>query len=268
METIQKTVQKAEKKFGSKIYIIEDACHALGSFYKDTKIGSCRFSDITVTSFHPVKHITSGEGGALFTNDDSLFRSLRLLRSHGITGNPSDFVNEELAFQPDYNGDERLANPWYYEQIMLGYNYRITDIQCALGLSQLHKLPMFITRRREIVDMYNKAFKDIEFIHAPFEHRDCLSNFHLYVLLIDFDKIRIDRAQFVLKLKMKGIQTQVHYIPMHLQSYYRKNFGTGWGDCPNMEMYYAKCLTIPLYPAMTNEDVERVIYEIKEMVLR
>ncbi|MBW2737279.1 MAG: UDP-4-amino-4,6-dideoxy-N-acetyl-beta-L-altrosamine transaminase [Deltaproteobacteria bacterium] len=262
MDTIHQIVSIAEKKYGHKIYVIEDACHALGSLYKNKKVGSCAFSDMTVMSFHPVKHITTGEGGVVLTNDEGLLRKLRLSRSHGITSDPVEFVNRDLAFRSDASDSESTVNPWYYEQIALGYNYRITDIQCALGISQLQKLARFCKRRREIVNQYNAAFKDLEFIRIPFEDNSCDSNFHLYVLLFDFEKINIDRAGFILELQKKGIQTQVHYIPVYLHSFYRKHFGTNWGDCPNAEQYYKHCLSIPLNPAMVEEDVERVIREI------
>jgi perosamine synthetase len=266
MEAIQQVKKDAEKKYGHKIYIIEDACHALGSLYKNKKVGSCAFSDMAVMSFHPVKHITTGEGGVVFTNDESIYKQLRLFRSHGIMSDPQEFANDDLAFQPQDLGQRSLVNPWYYEQIVLGYNYRITDIQCALGLSQLKKLDGLRKRRREIVDTYNAAFRNTEFVHIPFEDSNCNSNFHLYVLLFDFEKIGIDRAQFVLELKRRGIQTQVHYIPVHLQSFYRKRFGTNWGDCPDAEKYYSKCLSIPLYPDMTTQDVERVIAEVMNIL--
>jgi len=262
MDAIRQIVSTAEKKYGHKIYVIEDACHALGSFYKNKKVGSCAFSDMTVMSFHPVKHITTGEGGVVLTNDEGLLKKLRLWRSHGITSDPCEFVNHDLAFRSAPSDSGSTVNPWYYEQIALGYNYRITDIQCALGLSQLKKLARFRKRRREIVNQYNAAFKDLDFIQIPFENSNCNSNFHLYVLLFDFEKINIDRAGFMLELQQKGIQTQVHYIPVYLHSFYRKHFGTNWGDCPNAEQYYKHCLSIPLYPAMVEEDVERVIREI------
>ncbi|RJO61823.1 UDP-4-amino-4,6-dideoxy-N-acetyl-beta-L-altrosamine transaminase [candidate division WS5 bacterium] len=268
MEDIVRIKEKAESKFGHRLFIIEDGCHALGSIYKDTKVGSCAFSDMTVMSFHPVKHITTGEGGVVFTNDEFLAKQLKRFRSHGITGDPNDFVNLDLAFQPSEGDAPRAANPWYHEQMCLGYNYRITDIQCALGLSQLKKLDSFIPRRREIVNLYNIAFGDTPYLTVPFEDKNCLSNFHLYVLLFDFQSMGIHRARFMLDLKERGIQTQVHYLPVHLQPFYQKNYYTKRGDCPRAEAYYDKCLSIPLYPAMTNEDVERVIYEIKEMVLR
>ena len=253
METIRQIVNDAEKKYGHKIFIIEDACHALGSLYKGKKVGSCAFSDMTVMSFHPVKHITTGEGGVVFTNDENLYKRLKRFRSHGITSDPKDFINKDLAFsvQNSKLKIKKLINPWYYEQQELGNNYRITDIQCALGLSQLERLDMFRKRRREIVNIYNEAFSNVKNVQIPFESTECDSNFHLYVLLFDFEQIGIERAKFMNELKLKGIQTQVHYIPVHLQPYFRRNFGTKGGDCPNAEQYYQKCLSIPLYPHMS-----------------
>ena len=268
MEAIHHIVSNAENKYGHKIYIIEDACHALGSKYKGNEVGSCVFSDMAVMSFHPVKHITTGEGGVVFTNDEKLDMKLKRLRSHGITSDPEEFLSKDLAF-PSHDSQlithNLTPNPWYYEQQVLGYNYRITNIQCALGLSQLKKLEKFRKRRREIVDKYNAVFKDLEFLQIPFENQNCDSNFHLYVLLFDFEGIGIDRANFILSLRKKGFYTQVHYIPVHLQHYFRRNFKTGWGDCPNAEAYYEKCLSIPLFPAMTKNEVEKTIHEIKHI---
>lgn len=268
MEVIQQIVSDAEKKYGHKIYIIEDACHALGSKYKGNKVGSCVFSDMGVMSFHPVKHITTGEGGVVFTNDEKLDMKLRRLRSHGITSDPEEFISKDLAFASNNSQltTHNSPNPWYYEQQVIGYNYRITNIQCALGLSQLKKLKMFCKRRREIVDKYNAAFLDSKFLQIPFEDQNCDSNFHLYVLLFDFEGIGIDRARFMVLLREKGLITQVHYIPVHLQHYYRRNFGTGWGDCPNAEDYYKKCLSIPLFPAMTDDDVESVVRAVQKVI--
>jgi len=150
----------------------------------------------------------------------------------------------------------------------LGYNYRITDIQCALGLSQLEKLSTFRKRRQEIVNRYNEAFSSIESIQIPFESKDCDNNFHLYVLLFDFDKIGVSRTQLMTELKRRGIQTQVHYIPVHTQPFFQEKFGTVWGDYPMAETYYQKCLSIPLFPAMTELDVARVVREITYQVRR
>jgi UDP-4-amino-4,6-dideoxy-N-acetyl-beta-L-altrosamine transaminase/dTDP-4-dehydrorhamnose reductase len=262
MESIKNIVTQAEKKYGRKIFIIEDACHALGSEYKGTKVGSCRYADMAVTSFHPVKHITTGEGGAVFTADKMLDGKLRKLRSHGITSNPSEFLNYDIAFQSVGETNHSSVNPWYYEQVTLGYNYRITDIQCALGLSQLKKLEAFKKRRRELVNFYNKSFSGLENIKTPYEAGDCLSNFHLYVLLFEFEEIGMSRAALMKRLKEKNIQTQVHYIPVHLQSFYRKNFGTTWGHFPKAESYYTKCLSIPLHPSLSDDDAGRVVDEI------
>ncbi len=273
MDSINKVVKNKEKEFNNKIFIIEDACHALCSFYKGKHVGSCTFSDMTVMSFHPVKHITTGEGGAVLTNDEMLYNKLKRFRSHGITNNPKEFINKHYAFTdpslPNPKSEiqnQRSPGPWYYEQVDLGYNYRITDIQCALGLSQFKKLREFCSRRREIANMYNAAFRSIESIQIPFESKDCNSNFHLYVLLFNFSQIGIERAQLMIGLKQRGIQTQVHYIPVHTQPFYRERIGTNWGDCPKAEEYYQKCLSIPLYPAMNDSDVERVIDEVIKIV--
>ena len=266
MEEIRAVVRAAEKKYGHRIFIIEDASHALGSLYKAEKVGSCSYSDVTVMSFHPVKHITTGEGGVAFTNNQSMMKKMRLIRSHGITGDPEEFRNRDMAFYEEPHGQSSLMNPWYYEQISLGYNYRITDIQCALGLSQLKKLAMFRMRRREIVNAYNEAFRDMRRISSPFESPACDSNFHLYILLFDFEEIGMDRARFMCKLKAQGIQTQVHYIPVHLQTFYKMHLGTKRGDYPRAEYYYDHCLSIPLHPSLCESDVKRVITEIKGLV--
>jgi UDP-4-amino-4,6-dideoxy-N-acetyl-beta-L-altrosamine transaminase len=266
METISQVVRKAEEKYGKKIVIIEDSSHALGSKYKDIPVGSCRYSDMATMSFHPVKHITTGEGGVVLTNNKKLSDKLRRLRSHGITNTIGEFSYNEQAFpNPDLDNDS-LMNPWYYEQQDLGFNYRITDFQCALGISQLKKIEKFRIRRREIVDLYNKFFCHVDNIQTPFESDGCDSSFHLYVLLFDFEKIKIKRAHLMNELKRRGIQTQVHYIPVHTQPYYQEKFTTKWGDCPVAEKYYQKCLSIPLFPAMTQSNIEKVTSEITHLV--
>jgi len=258
MQAIDDIVRQKQKQYGRKIYIIEDASHALGSFYKAKKVGSGAFSDMTVLSFHPVKHITTAEGGVVLTNDEQLCRSLRRFRSHGITNDPLELINEDEAFESSNEG-ERIKQPWYYEQHDLGFNYRITDIQCALGISQIKKLDRFIKRRKEIVERYNAAFKGLDSIATPYEADFNISNFHLYVLLFDFEKLGLSRAHLMLDLRKKGIQTQVHYIPVHTQPYYQKKFGYRWGQYPNAENYYKHCLSIPLFAAMKEEEVEKVI---------
>ncbi|MBI5134710.1 UDP-4-amino-4,6-dideoxy-N-acetyl-beta-L-altrosamine transaminase [Candidatus Uhrbacteria bacterium] len=263
MESIAQIVKEAEAKYRHRIVIIEDACHVFGSRYKGTPVGSCRFSDMVVMSFHPVKHITTGEGGAVLTNDPVLDRMVRKLRSHGITNDPKEFVYLQQGFS---GSGEGMVNPWYYEQQELGYNYRLTDIQCALGISQIAKLELFQTRRRAIVRQYQSAFQDLPCIQRPFESPDCESIFHLYVLGIDFEKIGRSRAECMVHLNNRGIQTQVHYIPVHTQPFYQQQFGTHWGDCPRAEEYYRRCLSIPLSPLMTDRDVGRVIDEITALV--
>lgn len=264
MEAIEDIVRQKEKKYGHKIYIIEDACHALGSAYKDTKVGSCAHSDMAVMSFHPVKHITTGEGGAVFVNDRTLWRKLSYLRSHGITSDLEEFTCKENIFEN--SNAKPLRRPWYYEQNSLGFNYRITDIQCALGCSQLKKMDEFRQKRMEIVAQYNKAFKNVPGLTIPFEADFYDSNFHLYVLLLDFEEIGITRPELMTGFRERGIFTQVHYIPVHTQPFFKNNFGTKWGDCPRAEQYYQKCLSIPIYPAMTAEDVENVVSAVKELV--
>ena len=272
MQHIRNIVQAAEKKYGHKIFIIEDASHALGSRYKDYSVGACNFSDMAVMSFHPVKHITTAEGGAVLTNDAELSKKLKLFRSHGISNSPEDIIYKDQAFNMGKEKVSKISgredpvlNPWYYEQIFLGYNYRITDLQCALGISQLKRFESFRKRRREIVNRYNDAFKNIPTIKIPFESKDCDSNFHLYVLLFDFPKIGMSRAQFMFSLRERGIQTQVHYIPVHTQPFYQDKFKTRWGDCPWAEGYYQKCLSLPLFPAMRDENVDQVIREVKAL---
>lgn len=268
METIQSIVCKHEKKYGHKISIIEDAAHALGSQYKGSQVGSCRYSDMAIMSFHPVKHITTAEGGAVLTNDGELCKRLKRFRSHGITSTPEEFTDKDNAYEPPTDaGESPVVRPWYYEQISLGYNYRMTDIQCALGASQLKKLPAFIQRRREIVQYYNEHFKGIPHVQTPYELPDCNSNFHLYVLRFDFKKIGISRSEFMMKLRQAGIQTQVHYIPIYKQPFYRERYESKSEDFPNTEAYYQQCFSIPLFPSMTDNDVEKVTNEIKNLLV-
>ena len=236
------------------LYVVEDAAHAIGSKYADgTKVGSCKYSDLTTFSFHPVKTITTGEGGAITTNNKKLYQKLLLLRSHGITKN-----SEELSQNP---------GPWYYEMQDLGFNFRLTDIQAALGVSQLKKLDKFVSRRKTIVEKYNLAFEKISSCITPFEIVKKNAAFHLYVLQIDFERIRKSRKKIMEELKKNNIGTQVHYIPVHLQPYYRKEFGYKKGDYPIAENYYEKALSIPLFPKMTDSEIVKVIGEIKKILI-
>ena len=268
MKEIQEVIFQKERLFGHKIYLIEDASHALGSLYLGRTVGCCEYSDAAVFSFHPVKHITTGEGGMVMTNSRELANRIRKLRSHGIGQDSGGFVNSGLAFSTHNSSltSHHSPNPWYYEQTEPGFNYRITDIQCALGRSQLRKLSWFRHRRRAIIEKYSEDFASLQHFTIPFEAFDCESNFHLYVVKIDFDALGLSRSDLMSQLKEKGIQTQVHYIPVHLQPYYQKKFGTGPGNCPEAEKYYSQCLSLPLFPAMTNKDLEQVIASVKRSV--
>lgn len=246
--------------------VIEDACHALGAEYKDLKgkwhkAGSCAHSDMAVMSFHPVKHITTGEGGAILTNSPELYERLMTLRTHGITKKPDAFKNREMAFD-----ENNAPNPWYYEMQGLGFNYRITDLQCALGLSQLKKIDAFVARRRRIADIYNAAFKGNNLITAQVVPAGRVSSYHLYVVQIDFLRLGKSRAKVMAGLREKGIGTQVHYIPVHLQPFYMERFGYKKGDFPAAEAYYEKALSLPMYPKMTDEDAGRVVEAVTGMV--
>jgi len=243
----------AELAHDKGIPVIEDACHAIGSRYANgSSVGNCRYSKMTVFSFHPVKAITTGEGGAVTTNDVALYQRLSLLRSHGTTKDP-----KLLSQNP---------GPWFYEQQELGHNFRITDLQCALGLRQLYKLDAFKARRKEIVAAYNKAFSGLPNVQVPYEAEGLDSCFHLYVLQIDFEALGLDRASVIKSLAEEGIGTQVLYIPVHTQPWYKKTYGYKQGDCPVAEAYYQKTLSLPLYPKMSNEMVERVVKSAKRVL--
>jgi len=245
----------AIKKIAEKyhLFIIEDAAHAIGSNYADGKpVGCCHKSDMTVFSFHPVKTITSGEGGAITTNNEVFYKRLLKLRTVGITKD-----EQELSKNP---------GPWYYEMQMLGGNNRMADIQAALGRSQLSKLDSFKKRRREIIKKYNKAFQNNPNITIPYEEKNVDSCFHLYVLQIDFDRIGKSRKQVMEEMKQKGIGTQVHYIPVNSQPYYTAKYGKYIPEeYPIAETYYNKCLSIPLFPMMSDEDIEYVIQAVSEL---
>lgn len=248
--------------------VIEDACHAVGSEFlhegRAWKVGNHPWADMTIFSFHPVKTMTTGEGGMLVTNNSEWAQRARQLRSHGITRDASSFVglaDSSSSQLSTFNFQFSERGPWYYEMQDLGYNYRITDIQCALGLSQLRRLDGFIARRREIVSRYNEALADVSFLKIPQlsnSNSQRLISWHLYTVQMDFKAIKKARTEIMAELKQKGIGTQVLYIPVHLQPWYRKTYGYGPGKCPIAENYYAHALSLPLFPEMTNEDIERV----------
>lgn len=230
--------------------IIEDACHALGSKYKGEKIGNCAFSDMTVFSFHPVKHITTGEGGMVTTNKQELYEKLLLLRAHGITKDPVRL--------------EQNHGLWYHEMQELGYNYRITDFQCALGISQLKKVDKFIKRRREIVSRYNQAFEKLN-VQLPSEPEGYYNAYHLYVLKLA-NSSKINRKELYDKLRAENIHCQVHFIPVHLYPYYRKNLLYSNGDFPITESHYERIISLPLFPSMTDEEIDWVISKVVDIL--
>ncbi|MFA6583404.1 MAG: UDP-4-amino-4,6-dideoxy-N-acetyl-beta-L-altrosamine transaminase [Elusimicrobiaceae bacterium] len=245
-------VKGIRETVGKNIFIVEDAAHAIGSFdAQGNPVGSCRYSDAAILSFHPVKTITSGEGGAVTTNNPEIYEKLIQLRIGGITKKP-----ELLSKNP---------GPWYYEMQRLGFNYRMTDFQAALGLSQLKKLEKFVARRNEIILAYNTGLAGIKHLTLPYTPKELKSAFHLYVTRIDFGALGINRADFINALIAKyKIGTQVHYIPVHTQPYYRENFGCKDGDLPDTENYYQCALSLPLYPKMTDAEVRHVIEHVKE----
>jgi UDP-4-amino-4,6-dideoxy-N-acetyl-beta-L-altrosamine transaminase len=222
------------------VRIIEDASHAIGGSYRSEPVGNCKFSDIAVFSFHPVKIVTTGEGGMAMTNDPELAELMALDRSHGVTRDPA-------RLQPDD------AAPWYYEQQRLGFNYRMTDIAAALGLSQLSRIDQFIARRREIAAAYDAAFADLP-VKTPWQNPDTASAWHLYIVRVD---ARSHRAVFD-ELRAAGIGVNLHYIPVYRQPYYRE-LGFGQGHCPNAEAYYAEAISLPVFPAMTDEEQQQII---------
>ncbi|OPY66113.1 MAG: UDP-4-amino-4,6-dideoxy-N-acetyl-beta-L-altrosamine transaminase [Syntrophorhabdus sp. PtaU1.Bin050] len=253
-------IRAVAEKHGIKV--IEDGCHALGASWKSNaasswtgrngegqwvRVGSCRHSDMTVLSFHPVKHITTGEGGAVLTNEKGYYESLLMFRSHGITKNKSCFRTHDCAAVGD----------WYYEMQFLGYNYRMTDIQAALGTAQLAKLEKFVGRRREIASIYNKAFMGNNYFETPIEKEYGYSSYHLYPIRLK-DGYWEKRPHIFSKMREHGLGVQVLYIPVYLQPFYKK-MGHRKGICPVAEDYYKRTVSLPIYPAMSDGDIDYVI---------
>lgn len=231
--------------------IVEDAAHAIGADYLGEKVGCCRYSDIAVFSFHPVKIVTTGEGGALTTNDANLATVLAELRTHGITRDPErmDGANE---------------GGWYYEQIALGLNYRLTDLQAALGTSQMKRIDSFIARRRALAARYDDALANLQLV-TPWQHPDSRSAYHLYPIRLRLAQLRRSRREVYDSLRSSGIGVQVHYIPVHFQPFYRK-LGFKPGDFPEAERYYEGAITIPLFAAMTDDEQATVIERVRDIV--
>ncbi|SCY09091.1 UDP-4-amino-4,6-dideoxy-N-acetyl-beta-L-altrosamine transaminase [Butyrivibrio hungatei] len=241
-------IQKICDKHG--LILITDAAHAIGTKYKGQPVGS--IGDMTCFSFHPVKTVTSGEGGAITTNDPELYRKLRLASQHGIVRNPDDLVHES-------------DGAWYYEMQELGFNYRLTDIQSALLISQLAKLKKFSDRRKEIVNKYNEAFRDVPEIIVQKEIPESDTTRHLYVIQLDLDKLKCTRREFFDALSAENVQPQVHYVPVYYFPFYEKK-GYKKGLCPEAEKLYNGMMSIPLYPLMTDSDVDDVITAVKKVV--
>lgn len=238
----QKKLHDLKNKYGIKI--IEDCAHAIGAQDGEIKAGSCCNSDCTIFSFHPVKHLTTGEGGAVTTNSKEIYDKIMMLRTHGMVKTPT-------------------MKPWQYEMQDLGYNYRITDIQCALGLSQLKKLDNFIERRIEIAKIYDTAFDGS--IIKPLYKFDGRSSYHLYVVQIDFVQLNITKEELFIKLKEKNIGVQLHYIPINQQPYY-KQLGYGAEKTPIMDKYYEQSFSLPIYPLLTHQEQQYVIKTLKDML--
>lgn len=232
------------------LILIEDAAHSIGTTYKGQPVGS--IADMTTFSFHPVKTVTGGEGGAITTNDEELYRKLHLLRTHGITRDMAEMVNPSDAM-------------WYNEQVCLGYNYRLTDFQAALLVSQLHKLPMFSERRKQIVKMYDEAFADMPEIIVQKEIAESDTTRHLYIIRLNLELLSCDRRQFFDALYAENTCPQVHYLPVYMHSYYQK-LGYKTGICPEAEAFYNSVMSIPLYYSLTDEDVQDVICAVKKVV--
>ena len=252
-------IYKLKKKYD--FHIIEDSCHALGGKYNSFKVGSCKYSDISTFSFHPVKPITTGEGGMITTNNKKIYQKLLLYRSHGIHKNSSRFKNRNLAFD-----NNNQPNKWYYEMDVLGFNYRMNDLQAALGKSQLKKINLFTKKRNDIANLYNESFKNVQNLKIPFKNKDVLHSYHLYTIQVDFKKTNLTKNNFFKFLFDCGIGTQVLYIPVFLQPYYRRKYNFNPKKFPVSMKYYQQALSIPIFYDLKKVEQKLVIKKIKELL--
>lgn len=243
-------IHMLSKRYGFRV--IEDASHAIGGKYRGEFIGSCRYSDITIFSFHPVKIITTAEGGMALTNDDSLAERMGLLRSHGITREPAKMTHES-------------DGPWYYQQIELGFNYRMTELQAALGVTQMERLDSYLARRHELARRYDQLLADLPVV-TPWQHPDSYSGLHLYVIRLRLEVLHISHRQVFEALRERGIGVNLHYIPVHTQPYYQK-MGFAKGDFPEAERYYGEAISLPMFQTLTDSQQDRVV-EVLAGVLR
>jgi dTDP-4-amino-4,6-dideoxygalactose transaminase len=250
---------KLKKKYNFKI--IEDSCHALGGSFNKYKVGSCKYSDISTFSFHPVKPITTGEGGIITTNNKKIYEKLLIYRTHGIIKDQKKFYNKKNAF------DKKFVNRWYYEMIDLGYNYRLTDIQSALGQSQLKKLDEFTSKRNKIARRYNEAFKKNKCIITPKVKRNINHAYHLYTILLDFKKIGKTRNEIMTALFENKIGSQVLYIPIYKQPYYSKKYKFKNINYKNSEYYYNHALSIPIFPDLKPKEQNFIINTINKITI-
>jgi len=230
------------------LQLVNDSCHALGASYLgNTKYG-VEYADVVIQSYHPVKNMTTGEGGAVLTNNSMFDEKVRCMRTHGMTKKQNELNNND--------------GPWYYEMHEVGYNYRITDFQCVLGSNQLRKLDQFVQKRRKIARIYDESFSNIDNMGIPEIHNSVDHAYHLYPLQIEFEKLFINKIQYFDKMKQVGINLNVHYIPVHTQPYYMNKFGFRSGDFPLAERFYKNSVSIPLYPSLIEDEIERVVTNI------
>lgn len=242
-------IHALSQKYGFKI--IEDASHAIGGKYRGEPIGNCRYSDITVFSFHPVKIVTTAEGGVAVTNNAEIAEQLGLLRSHGITR------DTHLMTKP-------IDGPWYYQQIDLGFNYRMTDMQAALGVSQMQRLDTYVAKRHELAQRYDELLQDLP-VTTPWQHEDSYSGLHLYVIRLQLDKIKKTHLEVFEGMREAGILVNLHYIPVHIQPYYQA-MGFKTGQFPQAEQYYQEAISIPMFPVMTEEQQKKVVATLIKVV--